>query len=577
MPRLLDHTGTAYLQASLKSPQTADMRLLHQSFAEHPAKGLTPQRLNSILLEAEQGDWTRQYELFNDMEQRCPHLFSEMQKLKRAIGSLEWEVQPPRDATPAEEKETLELRDMLYEVHDIESVFFDLLDAQGKYFSAVEYFWDTSAGQYLPTGFCHRPQTWFRVDRETRRELRLRDVSALDGLPLNPTNWIIHTVAGRSGYPAEAAMYRSLVLPFLFLMYASRDWAEFLEIHGLPIRIGKYPSQSTPQEKTTLLRAVTEMGHRAAGIMPTEMEFELHQAVDASSDPFIAMIKWAENCISKVIVGGTLVSQADGKTSTNAQGSLHADDFHHIIEAGAAGLESTLLRQLIAPMMLLNFGKRPLSRMPWIKFDTRIKEDFTAWATALPQLLGAGLEIPERWAREKLNIPEARDGEKLLTPQFVAVSPASSSNDPNAAPPVPTPAPAPAATKPAAPNAKTKQAAAATLGALLNLPGVVALKAIAGSAPDPDNPTDPYTDQIAATSAVTVEGWITKLRAITQRAAAQGQSLESLKSEFLHAFGDLDGAELEQAMGLAMATADLAGQLAVKQRTVLSPLPGGEG
>ncbi len=31
---------------------------------------------------------------------------------------------------------------------------------------------------------------------------------------------------------------------------------EFLEIYGLPIRLGKYPSGATSDEKMTLLRAV---------------------------------------------------------------------------------------------------------------------------------------------------------------------------------------------------------------------------------------------------------------------------------------------------------------------------------
>lgn len=562
MPTLLDHNGQPFKKGSISTPQTADMRMLHQTFGDHPAKGLTPQKLNTILLEAEEGDWTRQYELFSDMEQRCAHLFAEMDKLRRSIASLEWEVQPPRDATPDEEKLTLELREMLYDVHDIERVFFDLTDAHGKYFSPVEYYWDASAGQYLPTGFVARPQTWFMVDRETRRELRLRAPGATDGVPLNAMNWIVHTVAARSAYPAEASLYRTLTFPFMLIMYAQRDAAEFNEIHGLPIRVGKYPSMSTDKEKATLLRAVTEMGHRAAGIMPDQMMFELHEAVNASSDPFHAMIKWCENLISKAIVGGTLVSQADGKTSTNAQGSLHANDFHRIVESGATGLESTLLRQLVAPMVRLNFGARPLSRLPWIKFDTRIEEDIAVLAGALPQLVGVGINIPEAWAREKLNVPEAKDGEKLLTPQFIAQAPSSTSKDPAADVGAGLPANGDGKDKP---TDKVKQAAAATLGALFNLPGVVALKAINDSQPDPDNPTDAYTDKLAEVSANIVNGWIVTLRALTERASAEGKSLEALKADFLQAFGNLDGKELEDAMGLAMATADLLGQLAIKQ------------
>jgi phage gp29-like protein len=37
----------------------------------------------------------------------------------------------------------------------------------------------------------------------------------------------------------------------------------------------------------------------------------------------MGLIKWCEQTQSKIIVGGTLLSQADGKTSTNAQSKTH--------------------------------------------------------------------------------------------------------------------------------------------------------------------------------------------------------------------------------------------------------------
>lgn len=553
MPILLDHTGQPFKKRDLGTAQTADMRMLQQTFGEHPAKGLTPQRLNRLLIDAEQGNWTSQYELFRDMEERNSHLFSEIGKRKGALVSVGWEIQSPRNATPEEEKLTEQVREALYTLPNFEQVLKDLLDAIGKGFAPVEMTWDIVDGLMLPVSFEHRPQTWFVMDRETRSELRLRATGAADGVPLRPLNWIVHQHRAMSGYLAESSLYRVLTWPFVFSAFSLRDFAEFLEIHGLPIRVGKYPSMATPQEKATLLRAVTEMGHRAAGIMPDQMMFELHEAANASGDPFMNMIEWAERSISKAILGGTLTSQADGKSSTNALGNVHNEVRHDILEGDGRQLASTLLTQLIAPIVHLNFGRIAVNRLPFLQFDTKPKEDIAVWSDALPKLVGVGIGVPEGWAREKLNIPDPKKGEKLLTPQ--AINPATPA-DPNA-PPV----------KPGQPQPsnKTQQAAAATLGALFNLPGVVALKAITDGQPDPDNPTDPYSDQLAAAGVATVEGWIAKLRAITVRAAAQGMTLESLKHEYLMAFGDLDGAELEQAMGLAMATADLAGQLAVKQ------------
>lgn len=555
MPTLLDQFGQPFRKGDLATPQTADMRMLQRTFGDHPAKGLTPQRLNRLLLDAEQGDWTSQYELFGDMEQRNAHIFSEMGKRKGALVAVGWEVQSPRNATPDEEALTEKVREVLYTIPAFEQVLQDLLDAVGKGFSGVEITWSPVNGVMLPVTFEKRPQTWFMVDHETRCQLRLRDTGAPDGVPLRPLNWIVHQHRAISGYLAESALFRVLTWPFVFSAFSVRDFAEFLEIHGIPIRIGKYPSMATPQEKATLLRAVTEIGHRAAGIMPDQMMFELLEASNSSGDPFMAMIDWAERSISKAVLGGTLTSQADGKTSTHALGNVHNEVRHDILQSDGRALESTLLSQLIAPIVHLNFGRYPLNRLPFIQFDTKQKEDVAVWADSLTKLVDVGIDVPEGWAREKLNIPQAKKGEKLLSARAAAAPTPPTGQD---SPPAPPPAPKP--------GDKAKQAAAATLGALFNLPGTVALKAINGN-PDPDNPADAYTQRLAAEGAATVEGWIAKLRGITERAAAEGKSLEALKHDFLLAFGDLDGTELEQAMGLAMATADLAGQLAVKTQS----------
>ena len=49
--------------------QTAALRARQGTFAEHPSKGLTPQRLHQILESAEEGDIAAQSALFADMEE----------------------------------------------------------------------------------------------------------------------------------------------------------------------------------------------------------------------------------------------------------------------------------------------------------------------------------------------------------------------------------------------------------------------------------------------------------------------------------------------------------------------------
>nr|WP_255358752.1 DUF935 family protein [Snodgrassella sp. CFCC 13594] len=136
----------------------------------------------------------------------------------------------------------------------------------------------------------------------------------------------MHKHKSRSVQAARNGLFRTLAWLYMFKHYSSSDFAEFLELYGMPIRIGKYGAGATEKDKTTLLRAVAEIGHNAAGIMPDGMEIEIIQAASGTSstnNPFMTMIDWCEKSAARLILGQTLTSGADGKSSTNALGQVH--------------------------------------------------------------------------------------------------------------------------------------------------------------------------------------------------------------------------------------------------------------
>ena len=202
--------------------------------------------------------------------------------------------------------------------------------------------------------------------------------------------------------------------PYLFKNYSVRDLAEFLEIYGLPTRLGRYPVGADDNDKNTLLEAVRDIGHNASGIIPETMNIELLDAASGSSEPFMAMIDWADKTSSKAILGGTLTSQADGKTATNALGTIHNEVRHDLLVSDAKQLAGTLTQQLILPLLQLNKGRVDINRLPRFQFDTQLPEDLAVYAEALPALVGLGMKIPLAWAQEKLAIPLASDDEPVL-------------------------------------------------------------------------------------------------------------------------------------------------------------------
>lgn len=420
MPTILDANGRPIERDALAEPQTAQLAHLHREFAGHPSRGLTPASLARILEDAERGDIGAQHELFADMEEKDAHLFSEMSKRKRAILTLPWDVVPPRNASKAEEDDAAWLREVLLDMPDLDDLFLDSLDAIGHGFAAVELEWSQVGRDRLIVAAHHRPQSWFKFADSDRHNPRLRD-NTHEGAALRAFGWIVHRHQAKSGYLARAGLHRVLAWPYLFKAYSVRDFAEFLEIFGIPLRLGKYPAGAQAAEKATLLRAVTAIGHNAAGIMPEGMSIEIEEAAKGSADPFMALIDWAERSESKAIVGQTTSSEAKPTGLGSGVASLHGEVRHDLMESDAAQLGASLTRQLLYPLLVVNRGQRDPRRMPRLQFDTGEAEDMALLADALPKLVAVGVQVPATWPNEKLRIPQPKEGDAVLA---VATAPA---------------------------------------------------------------------------------------------------------------------------------------------------------
>ena len=71
----------------LRRPDTREVAVAQVSdkYSEYPSNGLTPVKLAEIFREADAGDVLRQMELFEEMEEKDPHLFSQLQTRKNAV------------------------------------------------------------------------------------------------------------------------------------------------------------------------------------------------------------------------------------------------------------------------------------------------------------------------------------------------------------------------------------------------------------------------------------------------------------------------------------------------------------
>lgn len=374
---------------------------------------LSPSRLASILQAADDGDITEQHVLFADMEDRCEHLAAEIGKRKRALLTLDWEILPGRAKDKKAEAVAAAVREHFDMLPTTSDLLLDLADGIGHGFAALEIEWTQTGGLHIPAAFHHRPQSWFQVMRENRNVLRLRDGTA-DGAELWPFGWVIHTHRSKSGWLPRVGLFRTVAWAYLIRAYALESAIMYTQVHGLPFRLGKYPPGSREEDKAALKTALANLGRDASGIIPQGMDILFEDAPSATQDIPGILVTRCEQGMSKAILGGTLTTQADGKTSTNALGEVHNEVRHDILTSDAAQIAATITRQILAPLAYLNCGISEPALLPYFRFDTRQAENIQVFADALPKL-AAVMDIPATWAHEKLKIPQAEEGEKVLS------------------------------------------------------------------------------------------------------------------------------------------------------------------
>ena len=383
-------------------------------YSEYPSNGLTPVKLAEILREVDAGDVLRQMELFEEMEEKDPHLFSQLQTRKNAVTGLDFEIIPFGDDDRGKEIADF-IEEQLNGIEAFEDVETDLLDAIGKGFAVSEIMWGYDEGHVVVQEIKARHQKrffWDTIDDS----FKVRTQATPEGVLLPSNKFILHKYKARSGHPSRAGILRVVSWMYLFKNYDLKDWVSFAEVYGLPLRLGKYQPGASDADKAALMQALIQIGADAAGIIPdgTTIDF-INTEKTSSSDLYERLARYCDEQISKAVLGQTLTSDSGG--GSYAQSKTHNEVRHDLTVADCKALASTLRRDLIRPLCIFNFGED--KRIPRIRFDCEESEDLTQTATILGTLIEkTGLRVPTSFIYKKFSIPEPEAAEEIAKPSF---------------------------------------------------------------------------------------------------------------------------------------------------------------
>ncbi|KQC03141.1 MAG: hypothetical protein APR55_07085 [Methanolinea sp. SDB] len=355
---ILDQFGRPIESRDLRKPETGRLAIaqVRDRWSTYPSNGLTPVRLAQILRAADNGDVLRQAELFEEMEEKDGHIFSQLQTRKLAVQGLEWDVAPGDESAKAKEIAT-DCEALLEWLTDFDDNILDMLDAIGKGYSMLEILWDASEGRAEITGFewIHPKKITF-WDSLTPRVLT--EEEPVRGIDIQPFKWLYHRYKARSGYDTRAGIMRVCAWMYLFKNYAVKDWVGFAEVFGKPMRLGKYDSGASKEDKEALALAVRMLGSDAAGIISKSTEIEFVEAkISGSLNIYLSLTDFCDAQISKAVLGQTLTSDSGSNGSGSyALGNVHNEVRGDLTRADAKALGRTVTQQVIRPYVGFNYG-----------------------------------------------------------------------------------------------------------------------------------------------------------------------------------------------------------------------------
>ncbi|NCC91701.1 MAG: DUF935 domain-containing protein [Opitutae bacterium] len=515
---IVDQFGRPFQQAKTPERRTLAAAPLADAWREYVAAGLTPERLAAVFREADLGDVRRQAELFEQILEKDAHLIGETGKRENAILDVEFQVTPASD--DARDKRVADfVTDFLADQTDWPDVQVAMQEAVGRGYSAMEIHWDVSSGQAVPSSFESLEQKRFLFQDEagvvSKTPRLITDASPMGDI-IPAWKVLMHRYGGKSGHPTKSGIYRVCAWMFLFKNYAIKDWVVFCEVYGMPLRLGKYSPGATEDDKSALIQAISTLGSDAAGIISKSTEIEFVEAAKgtASADLFKLLASFCNAEMSKALLGQTLSAEVGDKGSYAAS-KTHNEVRLDLVRADSRALAATIRQQVIQPLVGFNFGwDTPVpGYAPVFDEDEDLKEK-ADWVCGL---LDRSVTMPLKWVRQEFKIPEPENGEEMV--------------------------------------GGAAQPLAARMGPSRRGDRLVARAPVAPTPSDP-TPIDPIAARLDQETAPALEDWLTRIRALVERAA----SLEALRDDLLAAFGDLPADDLAKVMQAGFAVAALAGR-----------------
>lgn len=186
------------------------------------------------------------------------------------------------------------------------------------------------------------------------------------------------------------------------------DWAQWVELFGMPQRIGKY-STFDPQTRVQLQEALERMGSAPYLIVPKEADIEVKETKATSG---ISFDQFRQACNEEILIGilGQTLTTIAGEKGARSLGEVHRE-----VEAAKYKSDMRYVRRTLNRLLLPFLERRGIATEGGSFVVPEDPEPVTVDELAT---LSHIIAIPADYIRDKYGIPTPSEGDELAgTPQ----------------------------------------------------------------------------------------------------------------------------------------------------------------
>ena len=408
-----------------------------------------PETLGWILDEGGRGNLMLQNELFNTMEDTWDRLRSNLNKIKKAVAKLPFNLQPwtekGREPSAAALEKAAFVEHALHNQkaatwegqHNFQATIYELLDAVARGISVLEIDWTIEHGKYVPAGTRRVPWTCLGFETPSHLQtfphsnsnaLRLfpdRDKSNPKQFEKYPHKFLVGVYRAKSGHIAETAQLRALAHLWLGRMLGWEWMTHKAELFGLPIRWATYDPAAPQTQIDQVSDMLRNMGTAAWGAFPQGTDLQILNGstpgVAGKSEPTERLMAIADRSCDLLFLGQTLTSE-EGSSGSYALGNVHREVELDLYENYASYVIDVINNQLIPSMIELNWGNA--DELPFLEVElARPEKDQKMVERDKLLFQDMGLPVSKQWLYDRHKVPAPGPKEDLFqSPQASGLS-----------------------------------------------------------------------------------------------------------------------------------------------------------